>query len=142
MMRSDLAKLLNRFSAILFVLGLVSLPPQIALCATGRTGSQWRASKPAFRAAQGEVPAAAQDIRHVLLLSLAGAHPFDLENYIDSHPQSALAGLKAMGVWYNNAFASLPSDSIPGLIAIITGGGPATTGLWYEDGYDRALSPP
>ncbi|MGH9357023.1 MAG: alkaline phosphatase family protein, partial [Terriglobia bacterium] len=22
------------------------------------------------------------------------------------------------------------------------GGGPATTGLWYEDGYDRALSPP
>ncbi|MGH9376119.1 MAG: alkaline phosphatase family protein, partial [Terriglobia bacterium] len=91
--------------------------------------------------AQGEVPAATQDIKHVLFLTIDGAHAFDIENYINSHPESALAKLKAMGVFYKNAHTSIPSDSFPGFMAMITGGGPATTGIWYEISYHRDLSP-
>jgi len=90
------ARPLNRHFAILIVLGLVSLLPQAAWSASARTGSPLRVSKQAIQAAQGEVPAAA-NIRHVLLLTINGAHAFDVENYIQSHPQSALAKLKAMG---------------------------------------------
>ncbi|MGH9375564.1 MAG: hypothetical protein ACRD1J_05300, partial [Terriglobia bacterium] len=77
---------LGRYFTIALALGLASLLPQIAWCASARTGeSQWRASKPAIQAAQGEVPAATQDIKHVLFLTIDGAHAFDIENYINSH---------------------------------------------------------
>ncbi|MGH9375565.1 MAG: alkaline phosphatase family protein [Terriglobia bacterium] len=133
---------LGRYLTVLLVLGLASLLPQAAWCASARTGeSQWRAPKQAIQAAQGEVPAAAQDIKHVLLLTIDGAHPLDVENYIQSHPQSALAKIKAMGIWYNNAMAPVPSDSFPAMMAIITGAGPATAGIWYETSYHRDLSP-
>jgi len=33
------------------------------------------------------------------------------------------------------------SDSFPGLIAQVTGGNPASTGIWYDDSYNRALLP-
>jgi type I phosphodiesterase/nucleotide pyrophosphatase len=46
------------------------------------------------------------------------------------------------GVTYTNASTSTPSDSFPGLAALVTGGSPATTGLWYDVTYDRALAPP
>jgi len=66
----------------------------------------------------------------------------DLANYAASHPDSALAKLKKGGVMYNNASASKPSDSFPGIMAIITGGSPYSTGIFYEISYDRSLSPP
>ena len=36
----------------------------------------------------------------------------------------------------------IPSDSFPGLVGQITGGNPATTGIYYDDTYNRSLLPP
>jgi hypothetical protein len=80
--------------------------------------------------------------QHVLLLTIDGLHALDVANYVNAHPDSALAKLKKGGVMYNNASASKPSDSFPGIMAIITGGSPYSTGIFYEISYDRSLSPP
>jgi hypothetical protein len=80
-------------------------------------------------------------IQHVLLLSLDGFHDFDLENYRRSHPASALAALVARGVTYANATTSSPSDSFPGTLAMVTGGSPVSTGVYYDVSWDNDLSP-
>ena len=82
------------------------------------------------------------EIRHVLLISVDGLHALDLANFISSHPDSALASLSRHGVTYTNNLTSSPSDSFPGLASLVTGGSPVTTGLWYDDTYNRVLSPP
>src|SRR5215510_6272636 len=81
-------------------------------------------------------------IRHVLLLSIDGLHEQDLARYTMLHPHSALAQLAHMGITYTNASSSKPSDSFPGLLAMVTGGSPRSTGVFYDDSYDRNLSPP
>ncbi|HEX3913980.1 MAG TPA: alkaline phosphatase family protein [Steroidobacteraceae bacterium] len=81
-------------------------------------------------------------VRHVLLISVDGLHALDLSNYIAAHADSNLAQLSRHGVTYSNNATSSPSDSFPGLAALVTGGSPVTTGLWYDDTYNRALSPP
>ncbi len=78
-------------------------------------------------------------VQHVLLLSIDGAHALDIANYVKSNPQSALAELSGMGVTFTNA--SLPiGDFYPGVLSLVTGGTPNSTGVWYDGGYDRALS--
>jgi hypothetical protein len=81
-------------------------------------------------------------IQHVLLLSIDGFHGVDLANYVAANPSSTLAQLSATGVTYRNAASSKPSDSFPGLLAIVTGGSTVSHGVFYDDSYDRALSPP
>src|SRR5499427_6132150 len=81
-------------------------------------------------------------VRHVLLLSIDGMHAIDLSTYVSSHPRSALAWLAGNGVTYTDAHAPRPSDSFPGLLAQVTGGNPGSTGVYYDDSYDRRLSPP
>ena len=81
-------------------------------------------------------------VEHVLILGIDGLHAFDLENYVQSHPDAALAKLKKTGLDYVEAFTSKPSDSFPGILAIVTGGSPFSTGVYYETSYDRLLSPP
>jgi hypothetical protein len=76
----------------------------------------------------------------VLLLSVDGLHDFDLAQFIASHPKSALARLSKHGRTYTNATATKPSDSFPGLLAMVTGGTPRSTGVYYDDGYDRTLA--
>jgi hypothetical protein len=83
-----------------------------------------------------------RQIKHVLLISVDGLHALDLSNYVESHPDSNLADLSRQGVTYTNNATSSPSDSFPGLASLVTGGSPVTTGLWYDDTYNRALSPP
>jgi hypothetical protein len=83
-----------------------------------------------------------RQIKHVLLISVNGLHALDLSNYVASHPDSSLAELSRHGVTYTNNATSSPSDSFPGLASLLTGGSPVTTGLWYDDTYNRALSPP
>jgi hypothetical protein len=83
-----------------------------------------------------------RQIKHVLLISVDGLHALDLSNYVASHADSALAELSRHGVTYANNTTSSPSDSFPGLASLVTGGSPVTTGLWYDDTYNRALSPP
>jgi hypothetical protein len=81
-------------------------------------------------------------IDHVLLLSVDGMHALDLANYVMSHPTSNFAQLSATGLTYGNASGSRPSDSFPGLLAMVTGGSPNSTGVFYDRSYDRKLSPP
>src|SRR3954454_2192731 len=80
-------------------------------------------------------------VEHVLLISLDGFHDFDLDNYVGSHPASALASVVARGVKYTNATTSSPSDSFPGTLAMTTGGSPSSTGVYYDVSWDNDLSP-
>lgn len=84
----------------------------------------------------------AHPVKHVLLISVDGLHALDLSNYVAAHPDSTLADLSHHGVTYTNNSTSSPSDSFPGLASLVTGGSPVTTGLWYDDTYNRALAPP
>ena len=77
----------------------------------------------------------------MLLISVDGLHALDLSNFVATHPDSTLAELSRHGVTYSNNSTSSPSDSFPGLASLVTGGSPVTTGLWYDDTYNRALSP-
>ena len=43
---------------------------------------------------------------------------------------------------YLNSSTSKPSDSFPGLMALMTGGSPRTYGAFYDVAYDRSLDPP
>jgi hypothetical protein len=79
---------------------------------------------------------------HVLMISVDGLHAIDLSNYIASHPKSTLATLAANGVRYPNALTAAPSDSFPGLLAPTTGGTSRSTGVFYDDSYDRSLFAP
>ena len=88
-----------------------------------------------------------QDLRNgkvhrVLLISIDGMHALDMANFIKSHPTSTLAQLVAAGVNYTAAATTKPSDSIPAMAGIVTGGTPAVTGVYYDDAWHRALSPP
>lgn len=91
-----------------------------------------------------------QSIHHVLLISIDGMHAVDLincANGIDGVNGGApycpnLAGLKATGVNYLGASTSKPSDSFPGLMALVTGGSPRSVGAFYDVAYDRSLDPP
>ncbi|GAB3982881.1 alkaline phosphatase family protein [Actinoallomurus acanthiterrae] len=80
--------------------------------------------------------------RHVLLLSVDGLHESDLVRYAAAHPTSALAGLLRRGTSYPHARTTTPSDSFPGLLSMVTGGTPRSTGVYYDDSYDRSLSAP
>src|ERR1700691_1432950 len=78
-------------------------------------------------------------LKHVLLLSIDGMHAVDFYNC--SH---GIAGanngnpycpnMQALGdnaVNYVSAVSSKPSDSFPGLAALVSGGTPKSTGLYY-----------
>jgi hypothetical protein len=87
-------------------------------------------------------------VDHVLLLSIDGMHEADLARYIAKHPSSALAKLARHGVRYTDAYVNAldgsptnPSDSFPGLLALVTGGSSRTTGGWYDVSYARDLYP-
>jgi hypothetical protein len=123
----------------------------------GRTANDIAASSPsaaslAERTAKGGGDGAAEgrergaphrrSVRHVLLLSVDGLHALDLSRFVADHPSSALARLSRRGVTYTAARATTPSDSFPGLLALVTGGTPRVTGVYYDDSYDRTLFPP
>jgi predicted AlkP superfamily pyrophosphatase or phosphodiesterase len=78
---------------------------------------------------------------HVLLLSVDGMHQSDLDWYVANHPNSALAHLVEGGTQYTQASTTVPSDSFPGMVAQVTGGGPGTTGVYYDDTWNAALLP-
>src|SRR5881275_2861975 len=63
-----------------------------------------------------------REVRRVLLISVDGLHALDLSNYVATHADSTLAALSRHGVTYTNNFSSSPSDSFPGLAALVTGG--------------------
>src|SRR5215467_16387269 len=80
--------------------------------------------------------------RHVLLISIDGMHALDFENCAKVGTCPHLAALGGHGVTYTRTSTSKPSDSAPGLMALVTGGSPKTTGVYYDVAYDRVLAPP
>jgi hypothetical protein len=80
--------------------------------------------------------------RHVLLISIDGMHAVDYENCVAAQTCPNLAALGRHGVNYTRTTTSRPSDSFPGLMALVTGGTPRTVGAFYDVAYDRVLAPP
>jgi hypothetical protein len=89
-------------------------------------------------------------VSHVLLISIDGMHAVDFLNCAqgvasvnNGEPYCPnLARLAQNGINYVAASSSKPSDSFPGLAALVTGGSPRSTGLYYDVAYDRSLDPP
>lgn len=94
--------------------------------------------------------ASGHHIKHVLLVSIDGMHALDFINCSKgisgvngSQPYCPnLAALARTGVNYLDTSTSKPSDSFPGLTAIVSGGSPRTAGAFYDVAYDRSLDPP
>ncbi|BAO90336.1 alkaline phosphatase family protein [Caballeronia cordobensis] len=81
-------------------------------------------------------------VQHVLLISFDGLHEQDVARCIASNSCPNLAILAKSGVTYSNAHTPGLSDSFPGLAALVTGGSPKSTGLFYDVSYDRTLYAP
>jgi hypothetical protein len=80
-------------------------------------------------------------VRHVLMVSVDGMHEQDLARCVRDRTCPHIAELAEHGVTYTEARTPGLSDSVPGLAALVTGGGPVSTGLFYDDIYDRTLYP-
>lgn len=86
-------------------------------------------------------------IKRVLLVSIDGMHVVDFLNCSQGvsggQPYCpTLAQLAKHGVNYLDTSTSRPSDSFPGLTAIVSGGTPRSFGVFYDVAYDRVLAPP
>jgi hypothetical protein len=89
-------------------------------------------------------------ITHVLLISIDGMHAVDYLNCSKGLPGvnngepycPNLAALGATGINYRDTSTSKPSDSFPGLMALMTGGSPRTVGAFYDVAYDRTYDAP
>ena len=89
-------------------------------------------------------------IKHVVLLSIDGMHEVDFYNCAHGiaganggHPYCPnLAALGNTGINYVNAMSSKPSDSFPGIAALVSGGTPKSTGMYYDVAFDRSLDAP
>jgi hypothetical protein len=95
-----------------------------------------------FASGDGEKRDSDKHIRHVLLISVDGLHALDVAKYVSTHPHSALAELASHGTTYSDANTPQNSDSFPGLLALVTGGSPVTSGLFYDVSYDRNIFDP
>ena len=86
----------------------------------------------------------ADDLKHehVLLISIDGMHAVDYENCVRANSCPNLAALGGNGVNYARTSTSRPSDSFPGLMALVTGGTPKSVGAFYDVAWDRVLAPP
>ena len=81
----------------------------------------------------------AQTYSHVAVFSIDGFHSSDVEKYVAQRKDSTIAKLLQTGYEYTDAFTSEPSDSFPGTMNQFTGASPRTTGVWYDDTYDRTF---
>ena len=104
----------------------------LTACATSASGHSMTAA-PALDAGA---------ISRVLLLSVDGLHEEDVARCMAASTCPHIAALAATGVQYTNASTPGLSDSFPGLAALLTGGTPKSTGLFYDVSYDRTLYAP
>lgn len=83
-----------------------------------------------------------QPYKHVIAISIDGLHGSDVGKYVSLRPGSTIAQLLETGIEFTDAYTSGPSDSFPGTMNFVTGAHPRTTGVWYDDTYDRTFYPP
>ncbi|HSZ63837.1 MAG TPA: alkaline phosphatase family protein [Terriglobales bacterium] len=89
-------------------------------------------------------------IKRVLLISVDGMHAVDYLNCANGISTinngqpfcPAIAALGQRAINYVAASTSKTSDSFPGLTAIVTGGSPAYTGVYYDVAYSRNYDAP
>jgi len=120
-------------------LGLAAVAMAVTLASAAAQGI------PAVESAVGPTK-----IEHVMMLSIDGMHAVDFLNCAqgiagvnNGSPYCPnLAALGQTGINYVAAISSTPSDSFPGLAALVTGGSSKTHGLYYDVAYDRSLAPP
>ncbi len=91
-----------------------------------------------------------KNIKHVVMISIDGMHAVDFYNCAhgiqgvnggDPYCPN-MAALSRNAINYTGTTTSKPSDSFPGMAALITGGTPKTTGIYYDVAYDRSLDAP
>jgi Type I phosphodiesterase / nucleotide pyrophosphatase len=95
-------------------------------------------------------PLGGSHVKHVLLLSVDGMHAVDLYNCVNGLEGvnggavycPNRAEVSAHAIDYMNASSSKPSDSFPGLAALVFGRSPKSTGLYYDVAFDRTLDAP
>jgi predicted AlkP superfamily pyrophosphatase or phosphodiesterase len=92
-----------------------------------------------LRGNQGNGDRQGDDNPHVLLISVDGMHQSDLDWYVANYPNSTLGKLVHSGSEYTNAATSNPSDSDPGGTALMTGGNPKSTGVFYDVEYSHKV---
>ena len=84
--------------------------------------------------------------QHVLLLSIDGLHGADITDPAVAPYIPDILDLANHGITYSNAYAVKPTDNFPNMIAQVTGAGPKTSGIYYDETYRRsyypAFSPP
>jgi hypothetical protein len=80
--------------------------------------------------------------QHELLLSVDGLHNADISDPQLTSVLTNINNLQKSGVTYTNASTTSPSDSFPGTLSYLTGAGPGTTGVFYDDSYSRTLLAP
>src|SRR5215469_2124726 len=105
------------------------------------------AASPNGKTAQSKSKRAGVTVSHVLLISIDGMHALDFINCANGISGvnggaaycPRLAELAETGVNYLDTSTSKPSDSFPGLMALVTGGSPRTVGAFYDVAYDRSL---
>ncbi|HEY6339034.1 MAG TPA: alkaline phosphatase family protein [Candidatus Sulfotelmatobacter sp.] len=98
----------------------------------------------------GKIPNPSNPIQRVLLISVDGMHAVDFVNCANGIATANgglpfcpnIAALGQTGINYVAASTSKPSDSFPGLTAIVTGGSPAATGVYYDVAYSRNFDAP
>ncbi len=112
---------------------------KLALALTMLCGASASMAIPHRSAIAGEAPGQYQ---HVLILSVDGLRSADLQDPSLQPYLTNINSLRSVGVTYPNAFTTSPSDSFPGTLSYLTGAGPATTGVYYDDTYARDLIAP
>ena len=104
----------------------------------------------AYALAAGKNDVGTEKVKHVLLISIDGMHEVDFYNCTNGIAGANggdpycpnLAALSQTGIRFVNATSSKPSDSFPGIMALVTGGTPKSTGIYYDVAYDRSLDGP
>ena len=112
---------------------------KLALALTMVCGASISMAIPNRTAIASEAPGSYQ---HVLILSVDGLRSADILDPALKRYLTNINSLRSVGVTYPNAFTTSPSDSFPGTLSYLTGAGPATTGVYYDDTYARNLTLP
>ncbi|WPG98225.1 Hypothetical protein R9X50_00101300 [Acrodontium crateriforme] len=108
---------------------LLSLLPLVS-------GQLWQ-NQPPHSHDCGEKP-----FKHVITVSVDGLHSSDVGKWVALRPNGNISQLLQHSYEYTNAWTSAPSDSFPGTMAQFTGSTPKTTGVWYDDTWDRTFYAP
>jgi hypothetical protein len=96
-----------------------------------------------FSAVGLSIPSAlAAPFDHVLILSIDGLHEADLTDPATAVYMPYITAFRNSSIHYSNAHTVIPSDSVPISLSYFTGAGPKTTGVYYEDTYNRSLYAP